>query len=198
MSLQEAFRTHKLWFLSAVALFGGFGVAGPAAHLIPVLRDQAMSATTAAGVASLIGLASIFGRIITGMTLDWIDRSLPGSLFLGIGVLGVMLLALFGVRFSVIAALLIGFVIGSEMDLVAYFVTRYFGLRAHGAVFGWNYGMVSLGSMDAPLVVGALRDHRGNYVLGLTVCAASLAVAGLFCALLGRYKYPAYLEPQVA
>jgi hypothetical protein len=105
-----------------------------------------------------------------------------------------MLLALFGVRFSVIAVLLIGFVIGAEIDLLAYFVSRYFGLRAHAGIFGWNYGMVALGSAIAPLVVGAARDHRGNYLLGLTLCAASLAVVGLFCAFLGRYKYAAYLE----
>jgi MFS family permease len=153
-----------------------------------------MSAAAAAELASLIGLAAIVGRIVTGLTLDWIDRSLPGLLFLCIGGLGVMLLALFGVRFSVVAVLLIGFVVGSEIDLMAYFVSRYFGLRAHAAIFGWNYGMVALGSSIAPLVVGMLRDQRGNYVLGLTMCAASLAIAGFFCAVLGRYRYAAHLE----
>jgi MFS family permease len=194
VSFKEAFQTRTFWVLSAAAVFGGFGMAGPAAHLVPVLRDQAMSAPAAAAVASLVGLAAIVGRIVTGLTLDWIDRSLPGLLFLCIGALGVMLLALFGVRFSIVAALLIGFVIGAEIDLMAYFVSRYFGLRAHAAIFGWNYGMVALGSSIAPLVVGVLRDHRGNYVLGLTSCAASLAVAGVFCALLGRYRYSADLK----
>jgi predicted MFS family arabinose efflux permease len=194
LSFKEAFQTHTFWLLSAAAVFGGFGMAGPAAHLVPVLRDQAMSAPAAAAVASLIGLAAIVGRIVTGLTLDWIDRSLPGLLFLCIGALGVMLLALYGVRFSVVAVLLIGFVVGAEIDLMAYFVSRYFGLRAHAAIFGWNYGMVALGSSIAPLVVGAVRDHRGNYVLGLTLCAASLVVAGVFCALLGRYKYAAHLQ----
>jgi MFS family permease len=194
LSFKEAVQTHTFWVLSAAAVFGGFGMAGPAAHLVPVLRDQAVSAPAAAAVASLLGLAAIVGRIVTGLTLDWIDRSLPGLLFLCIGALGVTLLALFGVRFSVVAALLIGFVIGSEIDLMAYFVSRYFGLRAHAAIFGWNYGMVALGSSIAPLLVGALRDHRGNYVLGLTLCAASLAIAGVCCALLGRYRYAAHLE----
>jgi predicted MFS family arabinose efflux permease len=194
LSFKEAFQTHTFWVLSAAAVFGGFGMAGPVAHLVPVLRDQAMSAPAAAAVASLIGLAAIVGRIVTGLTLDWIDRSLPGLLFLCIGALGVMLLAVFGVRFAVVAVLLIGFVVGAEIDLMAYFVSRYFGLRAHAAIFGWNYGMVALGSSIAPLVVGTLRDHRGNYVLGLTLCAASLAVAGVFCALLGRYRFAAHLE----
>jgi MFS family permease len=153
-----------------------------------------MTAPAAAAVASLLGLAAIVGRIVTGLTLDWINRSLPGLLFLCIGALGVMLLALFGVRFSVVAVLLIGFVVGAEIDLMAYFVSRYFGLRAHAAIFGWNYGMVALGSSIAPLVVGAVRDHRGNYVLGLSLCAASLAIAGILCALLGRYQYAADME----
>jgi predicted MFS family arabinose efflux permease len=194
LSFKEAFQTNTFWLLSAVAVFGGFGMAGPAAHLVPVLRDQAMTAPAAAAVASLLGLAAIVGRIVTGLTLDWINRSLPGLLFLCIGALGVMLLALFGVRFSVVAVLLIGFVVGAEIDLMAYFVSRYFGLRAHAAIFGWNYGMVALGSSIAPLVVGAVRDHRGNYVLGLSLCAASLAIAGILCALLGRYKYAADTE----
>jgi MFS family permease len=83
----------------------------------------------------------------------------------------------------------LGFAVGSEFDVLAYFVSRYFGLRVHATVFGWTYGMVALGAAIGPVVVGALRDHQGDYVMGFTLSGACLAVAALLCPLLGRYRY---------
>jgi MFS family permease len=193
-TFREAIHSRVFWLLSAIALLGGFGMSVPAAHLIPFLRDQAVSASGAAFLASLLGLASILGRILTGITLDRVDRPLPGVLFFNVGALGVVLLVLCGAKWAAVAACLVGIVIGSEMDLLAYFASRYFGLRAHATVFGWNYGMVALGSATGPLVVGALRDRLGDYSVGLSLAAGGLAAAGFLCPLLGRYRYPAHIQ----
>ena len=164
-------------------------MSGPAAHLVPFLRDLAISRTHAAGLASLLGLASIVGRLVTGFTLDRVDRAVPGAIFQALGAAGALGLALFGTKLVVVSVCLVGFVIGSEIALVAYFTSRYFGLRAQATVFGWNYALAALGSATGPVLLGALRDQQQNYVVGLSVSAASLAVAGLVCLFLGPYRY---------
>lgn len=189
LSFRAAFRSRVFWLLSIISMLVGFGMTGPVAHLVPFLRDHALSAAEAAGLASLLGLSSIAGRLITGYFLDRVDGPLPGLPFIGVGAVGIVMLVAFDVRVAPISILLLGFVLGSEFDLLSYFTSRYFGLRAHATLFGWNYGMVAMGAAISPVVVGALRDHRGTYVLGFVLGSVCLAVAGCLCPLLGRYRY---------
>jgi MFS family permease len=189
MSFKAAFRSQVFWLLSAISILAGLGMSGAVAHLVPFLRDHSFSASEAAGLASLLGLSNIVGRFVTGFTLDRVDGPFPGLPFVGLGAIGLLLLVYFGAPAAAIAVLLMGFTVGAEFDLLAYFTSRYFGLRAYATVFGWNYAMVAFGAALAPALVGILRDHQGNYVLGFTLSSACLALAALLCPFLGRYRY---------
>lgn len=194
LSFREASRLPNFWLLCAIALCGGLGVSGPATHLIPYLRDHGMSLSDAGSLASFIGVSSIAGRLITGFVLDRTEGPSSGAPLLLVGAVGSTLLVLLGVKFAVAAAILLGFAIGSEIDLLAYFTSRYFGLRAHASVFGAAYAMVALGAAVGPVAMGALRDHQGDYALGFWCSSAALVAAGLLCALLGPYPYGTDLE----
>jgi MFS family permease len=189
MSFKAAFRSRVFWLLSAISVLAGLGMSGAVAHLVPFLRDHSLSAAEAAGLASLLGLSNIVGRFVTGFTLDKVDGPYPGLPFVGTGAIGLLLLVYFGAPVAAIAVLLMGFTVGSEFDLLAYFTSRYFGLRAYATVFGWNYSMVAFGAALAPAALGILRDHQGNYILGFTLSGACLALAALLCPFLGRYRY---------
>ena len=189
MSFKEAFRSRVFWLLSTISVLAGLGMTGAVAHLVPFLRDHSLSASEAAGLASLLGLSNIVGRFVTGFTLDRVDGPFPGLPFVGIGAIGLLLLVHFGAPVAAIAVLLMGFTLGSEFDLLAYFTSRYFGLRAYSTVFGWNYSMVAFGAALAPAALGILRDHQGNYILGFALSSACLALAALLCPFLGRYRY---------
>jgi cyanate permease len=188
-SLVEAVRSRVFWILSAISMLAGLGMSGPVAHWVPFLRDRAMTATDAAACMSLLGLSSIAGRLIAGATLDRVSGPLVGLPLLGFGAVGIILAVSSGVAVAAPAILLLGFAVGSEFDVLAYFVSRYFGLRSHATVFGWTYGMVALGAAIGPVVVGALRDRQGDYAMGFILSGACLAVAALLCPLLGRYRY---------
>lgn len=189
MDFSEAWRTPTFWLLSIITVTSGFGMGGTATHIIPYLTDQGVAVSDAAFFASILGIGSISGRLIGGFALDAVQRPAIGTLFLGSGVAGIMTLFFFGAPAAAIAALLIGFMIGAEIDLVAYFTSRYFGMRAHATIFGWNYGMIALGSSSAPFIVGLLRDHHGNYDIGFSIAAAFILVGALTCLMLGRYRY---------
>jgi predicted MFS family arabinose efflux permease len=189
LSFREAVRHREFWILSAIAFLAAQAISAMIAHLIPLLRDLGASAATAAGYASLLGLASLVGRIGSGFALDRLPGFLVGLIFLGSGMLGILLLAAFGAEVSVPAVFLIGVALGSEIDLLAYYVSRYFGLRHHGVIFGWTYGVMSLASILSPYVAGVLRDRQGGYGLAMTLMITSLTAAGGLCLLLGRYRY---------
>ena len=189
LTFRQAARHREFWVLCAIAFLAALAISGMIAHLIPLLRDLGASAATAAGYASLLGVASLAGRVGSGFALDRLRGSLVGLIFLGSGMLGVLLLAAFGARFAAPAVFLIGVALGSEIDLLAYFVSRYFGLRHHGSIFGWTYSVMSLASIFSPYLAGILRDQQGGYALAMILMIASLAAASGLCLLLGRYRY---------
>jgi MFS family permease len=186
---REACRLREFWILSIFAFLAGFGVSGPVAHLVPFFRDRALSPTDAGALASMMGLSNLVGRLTSGVVLDRFKGPSPGLPLLGIGAVGIFIAVAFGAPAALTAVLLLGFAIGAEISLLGYFTSRYFGLRAHAAIFGWNYGMVALGAAIGPVVVGALRDNRGNYDLGFYLTGGALALAASLCPMLGRYRF---------
>jgi|GEM_PF-1614344 len=189
VDLRDIARSRVFWVLSLIALCGGLGMSGPAANLIPMLGDHGLSPQAAARLASLIGVASVTGRVLTGIGLDRFDTPLPGAPLLGLGAVGLVLLAHFSAETAPLGIMLLGFVIGAEIAILAYYTSRYFELRAHATIFGWAYGAVAFGSAAGPVLVGALRDQEGNYGMGFLLSAVALAVASLSCLLLGPYRY---------
>ena len=188
-TLRTAFRLPVFWMLSLISILAGLGMSGTVAHLVPFLHDHNLSTLEAAKLASLLGLSNVAGRLVTGYTLDRVQGPLPGLPFLGIGAIALIVLISFGVPGATLAILMLGFTVGAEFDLVAYFTSRYFGLRAYSAIFGWQYGMVAFGAAFAPALLGILRDHLGNYIPGFALSSICLGIAATLCPFLGKYRY---------
>ena len=77
---------------------------------------------------------------------------------------------------------------GAEGDIIAYLVSRYFGLRAFGEIYGYAFAAFTLGGVVGPLLMGVGFDSMGSYrlVLGVFV-VATLIAAGLMTRL-GPYR----------
>eukprot|EP01035_Chromulina_nebulosa_P033663 gene33663-45083_t len=188
LRFRDLCRSRVFWTLSIIALFGGLGMSGPAAHLIPLLGDEGIGAQDAARLASIIGIASVIGRLLTGVVLDRFETPLSGTPLLALGAVGLGLLSGLDIGAAAVAIALLGFVIGAEIAILAYYSSRYFGLRAHATIFGWMYGAVAFGSAIGPVLVGALRDRQGDYGLGFALSALALAVSSILCLFLGPYR----------
>ena len=46
-----------------------------------------------------------------------------------------------------IAAFLVGLGMGAEGDIIAYLISRYFGLRAFGEIYGYAFSAFTLGGV---------------------------------------------------
>lgn len=62
-----------------------------------------------------------------------------------------------------LAVCLVGVGTGAEFDMSAYLVSRYFGLEHYGRLFGINLGLITAGSMLAPLMYAAMYQASGGY-----------------------------------
>lgn len=187
-TLGEAVKNYRFWALGFAFLILALGIAGLVVHLFPMLTDAGLSPAEAGSIAALIGVGVIVGRVIIGFLVDRLFGPLVAIVVFLVTAAGCVLLADGGIAIAPYAAFLIGFALGAEVDLIAYFTSRYFGMKRYGEIYGWQYGFYGLGAAFAPVLMGALFAAGGqNYTLALHVSAALCVVACVLLGVLGRY-----------
>ena len=87
--------------------------------------------------------------------------------------------------------MLCGLGIGAEVDLMAFFVSRYFGLRSFGAIYGLMFALFSLGVGVGPWLMGLSHDRLHSYVPMMIVFEGALAVSCALLLVLGPYRFAA-------
>jgi MFS family permease len=148
----------------APALFGG----GYLLHLISLLTERGIAPATAARVQSLIGVAVLCGRLGSGWALDRFPAPRVAAAAFTVSALGCALLLQSNLALMSIAALAIGLTIGAELDILAYFVSRYFGLAGFGRLYGMAYGCLIIAGGTSPVLIAWLA-RLGGYPLALIV-----------------------------
>lgn len=181
VSLSEGLRSAALYKLILSAGFFSFTAIGVVVHFVPILKDSGAEPLAAAGVASLVGIFSIVGRLGTGFLLDRLPGHLVGAVACLLPVIASGLLLYDGSNtyFQLAAAAMFGFTLGSEVDVIAYLAAKYFGLKNFGALYGAMVMALSLGVAFGPLGAGAMFDHFGGYQPFLTLVAVLMGVTAL-------------------
>jgi len=174
---------YQLLFASGLFTLTGIGIV---VHFVPILQDRGAEPLAAASVATLIGLFSILGRLGTGALLDRLRPNLVGAVVFLIPLAACLLLLLAGDERAAqtLAAAGFGFALGAEVDVIAFLVSRCFGVRRYGAIFGAMVGTMALGSAVGPLAAGAIHDGFGTYAPFLMASGALLALGAAALALL--------------
>lgn len=179
-------RNRAIFMLLAIAFLVGVIVAGLIIHLVPLLVDRGMDAALAAKMAASIGLAVIAARVIVGWLFDRFHAPFVAAIFLAMPVGSCVLLGLGGPVLP--AALMLGLAAGAEVDMLAFFTSRYAAMKNYGATYGVILGTFSLGAALGPMLVGFSVDRTGGYGLALGASAAGLALVVALIALLGPYR----------
>jgi MFS family permease len=190
--LREAMRSYRFWVIAGAFFAVSLGISGLIINMIPMLSDAGLPVSEAAHIASLIGIGVIVARISIGYVVDRVFAPLVGASILLLTAVGCALLASAGASVAIYAALLIGFAMGAEVDLIAYLMSRYFGLKHFGAINGCGYAAYNLGAAFSPFLIGALFSATGGYAWALVITACLCIAAGLSLLTLGGYPaYPA-------
>ena len=190
----EAWRSRSYWLILVSFALAGIGITGVLAHLVPMLIARGVAPATASLCMSLLGVGLIVGRVLSGLMMDRFFAPRVAALFLlGLGA-GIALLAA-GVSgpLALLAAVLAGLATGAEISEIAYIVSRYFGQRAFGRIYGIMFAAFQLGSAIAAPALGIYYDHHGDYSGALWLIAVLVLIAAALIASLG--KYPDLAQP---
>ena len=190
VTLGVALRTPLFWTAVPSFFLVMLVTAAMLTHLAPLLTDRGWPIEKAAGAVALIGLVSLAGRAVSGALLDRFGFGLVGALLFPLQAVGCgLLLAGRGDEAAYVAAALIGLAYGVEADMLPWVLRKTFGLRSFGRLYGIAFGVVQLGSVLGPLVMGVSFDQLGGYatgLAGLTACAALSAALVTLAAGVGR------------
>src|SRR5580704_1186994 len=192
LTVHDAVRTSEFWTMVCVLFLVTASVHACFIHLPAILTDRGSSPQLAAFASSLFGVGLFIGRVGCGYLLDQFFAPRVAALLFAAVAIGIAFLGLGHAIWSVcIAAVLVGLGIGSEVDIIAYLTSRYFGLRSYGAIFGWIWAVFGLSGGLGAYLMGFGFDRTGSYVPPLIgfFCAAVLAT--LLIVSLGPYRYRA-------
>jgi MFS family permease len=164
-------------------------------HMVPMLKDAGLDAARAARVASIIGIGIILGRLLIGWIIDRLFAPHVAAAIFAIAALGCVLLAQGGAEEAPVAAFLIGFALGAEVDLMAYLTSRYFGLRHYGFLYGTVYACFWIGIATGPALAGRLYDATGGYAIALWSIVALFAIGSVAALTMPRFAAAAGERP---
>ncbi len=182
----------RFWAITIAFFLGVVAVNGTLTQVVAMLSDRGFSRDAAVYALSISGIALTIGRVVSGWLLDRMHGPYVACFFLGSAAIGITLLAS-GAGGSVpyIGTVLCGLGIGAEVDLMAFFISRYFGLRAFGAIYGSLFALFSLGNAVGPWLMGMSLRDSGSYVPMMIAFVVALGAACALLLPLGPYRYVA-------
>ncbi|UUZ73679.1 hypothetical protein LP415_11630 [Polaromonas sp. P1(28)-8] len=191
MTGRQALRSSVFWKLAISFAAVAFATNGVIAHVVPMLVDRGVGPSVATTALGFAGLALIGGRLLAGFLLDRIFAPHVAAFFFAIPLIGIgILFSNVAPGYAAVAVVMVGLGLGAEVDLIAFLLSRYLGLRSFGEIYGYLFAAFMLGSGAGPYMMGFVFDATGSYTAALAGLSGVLVIACLLLLSLGKYLYP--------
>jgi MFS family permease len=185
----EAMRDSRILRIAIANLLLSMIGSGVSVHMVPILIQTGQTTAGAAGIAATAGLAGLAGKLVTGWLLDRVQGNLIPFTAYAIAALGYFLLMnrLDTALALTLGVMLLGYSSGAGLQVTAYLVSRYAGMRNFGTIYATIGSTMMLGTSLGPLIAGLIYDTTRSYDLLLTIAIPAAIACGLLFVGLGRY-----------
>ena len=192
LSLSQASKTHQFWLLVALYFFGSMGAQTLHVHQVVFLVEKGLSPLVGASVVSVVGVSSIFGKLVGGYLSDTIEREkvfIIGNVIL---IIGIFILYFAGENASVVLAYVFAICLGigysSTAAIAPAIISDHFGGKHFGKILGVGLFGGASGAAVGPFVAGELFDNFGNYKLAFIFATISILTASICCMFVRQSK----------
>jgi MFS family permease len=192
LEIKEALGTREFWLIAAAFAFISPAISAILIHLVPMLVNSGLDRPTALKIAGLLGVAVIIGRLSIGYALDRLPPGIVSMLVFLIPAAGCLTAALMpGIPWvMILASASFGFAAGAEIDLLAFLIGRFFGLKHYSAIYGLQFAIFEVGVGIGPLAAGRSFDATGSYHVALLAGAVMFVIGGsIFLLLRDRTQF---------
>ncbi len=190
LTMKQALGDWRFWLLAVVFVPLSFAIGGPIPNIETLLGSKGFSTGDAVVLASSLGYAVFAGRLVGGFLLDHFWAPIVACSLLILPAISMYLMSADTLSYSstLLAVLLLGVAAGMEYDLIAYLVSRYFGIRAYAGIYGALYAFFALGAGFGPAVFGRAFEATGSYNVALYWSMWAFIFCSLALLLLGPYR----------
>lgn len=196
VDLAVAVRRVEYWILLGAIGMGAGALTALFGHVIPILLDRGMTIGVATMTLVVFAFTCMFWQIAFGWLLDRIQDPRLAMPFFLLPIAGAwLLITANGVPALIFGSMLMGLGLGTEYSLLPYWVPRYFGRRAYGAIYGSIYGVIALAMGLLPVLMDLSFDLSGDYRISIFAISTALAAGALLVTLLRPYRYSRAGEP---
>ena len=189
MTRAEALRGYRFWVLGSVLFITVFVIVGLLSNFERIMVARGLARADIAGIAAIMGLTVIVGRLLVGVLIDRFWAPGVASVFIVMPIIA-MLLMKYGVPSmgtGIVIGILIGLAAGAELDMLAYLTGRYFGPAHYPAVFGGIFAFFTVGAGIAPPLFGAGAAAWQGYGMVLNGSIGLLILSIILYLSLGKY-----------
>jgi predicted MFS family arabinose efflux permease len=189
LSLGQALQGWRFWVLVMAFVPSAFAGTAIMPNVEHILRQAHLAVGAIPAVTSLIGVSIILGRVGGGYIIDRVWAPLVAFAVAVSGAAGCLVLAqpTLAVWQAGPAVMLVGLGAGAEIDLIAFLVVRYMGLRDYGQIYGVMLGLFFVAAGLGPSAFAKAFEYSGGYGRILWVSGVVMVVSGAFNLVLGRY-----------
>lgn len=179
----------KIRILIAASVLNYVPVVSLLSQMKPLAISKGLDAATAVGAVSAMGLAAAAGALLSGVLVDRFWAPAIAFVLNALPAVGCLVLLQGQVPPAVFlgAVVLVGLGQGAEIDIVAFMIARYFGLRSYATIYGLSTLGIALGVACGATLIGRAYDVYGNYNVALIAASASFALASVLYLSMGRY-----------
>jgi len=196
MPFHEARRESTFLVLNVAFFLLGLTATSLVSQQVPLLQEAGWTRGQAVQLQTLFGFGLLFARVAVGFMIDHVFAP---RVMMTVSIGGAIACVLYATypNAAYVSALLIGFLLGAEFDVLAFLIKRYYGNVAYGKIYGVIFGVFYLGSGLGIAGIAWFRQTFGNYNNGLFVAAGVLVASALLMVLLPAYRFRTGVEPAV-
>jgi len=188
-TIQHAIASPNFLLLCAIILLVSVAFAGFLSQAQSVFVDKGFGNRTANYMLSLLAIMAMTSRLIFGRLLDSAIPTIWAAIAMTLAAVGAALLGIAqgNLALLILSASLLAFSAGVELDIMAFFCSRYFGLRNYGALYGLLFAVHFVGIPIGGIGYGFIRDTTGSYDTALMISGGLLVLVAVTLLVLKKY-----------
>jgi MFS family permease len=193
----ELSREPSFWILNVAFFMLGLTATSLVSQQVPLLTEAGWSPNDArAVVTTIFGFALLIARVVVGFVIDHVFAP---RVMQTVAIGGAIACTLYAVYpdAAILSAILLGFLLGAEFDVLAFLIKRYYGNVAYGKAYGVIFGVFYLGSGLGITGLAWIRQLSGNYDTGMFIAAGVLVSSAILLIFLPKYRFHAGSEARV-
>jgi len=191
LSFKQAMGDYRFWLLALSFIPISFAIGGPIPNFEKILDTKGFGTTDAVFLASLVGYSVIVGRLVGGYLLDklWAPGVAAVIFLIPVTACFIFQMDTLSYGYAALAITIIGISAGVEYDLMAFLVSKYFGMKNYSAIYGMLYGFFAIGAGFGPWLFGKSYAMTGSYSTIFSYAVFAFIAGAIPLLFMGKYRY---------